>query len=461
MDTSPKKLPIKSCALWGSAGLADTFLTFGVTTLVMPIYNIGYGIDAVLLGWALAIPRIFDAITDPLIGLFSDNARTRFGRRRPFVFAGAILCAILFPFIWMPPSVGENAMLVYFTILMSCNAFFYTIFNVPYTALGYDMTKDYDDRTRLFAWRFYFGMGAGVSVHWLYKLCREFGETEIEGVKVVSAMIAAVVLCTGILPAIFCKEQLIDDSQPKASIGKAVKSCFKNRAFVVLMLTYLVVVTSMFSSAALALYINIYHVFEGNKDDAATLSGIAGTTTTVAAFIGMIIVKSISEKTGKKTTMIIALSTALVGTLGCWFTLTPKMPYLQLITAVILGFGVQGCWLLVSSLLGDVCDDDELRTGLRQEGFYSAASGFINKCAFACTAILSGYVLKFSGYVEGEEISAQVGENMKTIFIVIQSVGLLGGVGLMFLFPINRKKALETRLLLDERAASQSQSQEG
>ena len=454
MNTKQQKLSIRSCATWGSAGLADTFLTFGLTTLVMPIYNIGYGVDAVKLGWALAIPRILDAITDPLIGNFSDNIRTKYGRRRPFVFSGAILCAILFPFLWMPPQVSETMTLVYFTVLMCLNAIFYTIFNVPYTALGYDLTQDYDDRTRLFAWRFYFGMGAGITVHWLYKLCRMSGDSEVEGVKVVSAMIAVVVLCTGILPALFCKERIIPDSQPKANIKKAFKSCLKNKSFIFLMLTYIVVVTSMFSSAALALYINIYYVFEGNKDAAATLSGTSGTVTTIAAFCGMLIMKKLSEKTGKKTTMLISLTTALVGTLGCTFSLTPSMPYLQLSTAIILGIGVQGCWLLVSSLLGDVCDDDELRTGLRQEGFYSAASGFVNKVAFALTAILSGYVLKFSGYIEGQDVSPEVGANMKTMFITLQSLGLIAGIALMKAFPIDRAQALETRRILDRRASS-------
>ena len=88
-----KRLKTSKLALYGSAGLADTFLSFGVTTLVMPIYNIGLGVDAVLLGWALAVPRVIDAITDPLMGTISDNTRSRFGRRRQYIFAGALLCA--------------------------------------------------------------------------------------------------------------------------------------------------------------------------------------------------------------------------------------------------------------------------------------------------------------------------------------------------------------------------------
>jgi len=451
-----KKQPIQriktsTCALYGTAGLADTFLTFGITTLIMPIYNIGLGVNAVMLGWALAIPRILDAITDPLMGNISDNTRSRFGRRRQYVFAGAVLCALLFPFIWMPPAGSQNVVLAYFVGVMCLHAVFYTMFNVPYTALGYEVTPDYDERTRLFAWRFYFATAAGVAVQWLYKLCLMSGETEVEGVRVVSLLIAVVVLGTGILPAIFTRERDVVQFQPKVKLFSAMKCALQNRAFLILMVSYIIIVTTMFSCGALTLYINIFYIFGGDKSAAGTLTGLAGSVMIGAAFLGMLLMKKISELTGKKTAMLISLSIATAGTVVSWFTLTPKMPYLQMVSGVILGVGVQGCWLLVSSMLGDVCDDDERRTGLRQEGLYSSVSGFVNKAAFAFTAVLSGYVLKFSGYIAGETVGPEIGYRMKVIFVVMQTAGLLLGLLLMALFPINRKRAEETRRILDER----------
>lgn len=445
------RIKTSTCALWGSAGLADTFLSFGITTLIMPIYNIGLGIDAVLLGWALAIPRLLDAITDPLMGNISDNTRSRFGRRRQYIFAGTILCAVLFPFIWMPPSASDNTILAYFVGVMCLHSIFYTIFNIPYTALGYEITSDYDERTRLFAWRFYFATAAGVTIQWLYKLCLVAGETEVEGVRVVSVVIAAVVLITGIIPALFTRERETIENQEKVNLLKSLKCAVQNRAFLTLMIAYITIVTTMFSCGALTLYINIFYIFGGDKDAAGTLTGIAGSAMIGAAFIGMLIMKKISELTGKKAAMLISLGLAISATAISWFTLTPKMPYLQIVSGVILGMGVQGCWLLISSMLGDVCDDDERRTGLRQEGLYSAVSGFVNKLAFAFTAISSGYVLKFSGFVEGEAVSPEIGYRMKVIFISLQATGLLVGLLMMALFPIGRKRAEETRRILDER----------
>jgi len=448
-----KKMPTKVCALYGTAGLADTFLTFGITTLVMPIYNIGLGVDAVMLGWALAIPRILDAVTDPLMGNISDNTRSRFGRRRQYVFTGAVLCALLFPFIWTPPAGSQNLILTYFVVAMCLHSIFYTIFNVPYTALGYEITPDYDDRTRMYAWRFYFATIAGATTHWLYKLCRVVGEDEVTGIRIISWGIAAIVLVFGIIPALFTHEKEVVHDQEKVGFAKSIGCMLKNRPFVILMSAYTIIVTTYFSAAALILYINIFYIFGGDKDAAGTLTGIAGSLGVLAAFIGMLIMKKVSEATGKKTAMIISLSVAILSTLMAWFTLTPSMPYLQIASSMMMGVGSMGCWLLVSSILGDVCDDDELRTGLRQEGLYSAASGFVNKIAFAFTAITTGYILKFSGYVEGMEPDPEVGVNMKVIFISVQTIGLLAGLFVMIIFPINRKRAEETRRLLDERKA--------
>ena len=446
-----QRLKTSTCALWGSAGLADTFLTFGITTLIMPIYNIGLGIDAVLLGWALAVPRIFDALLDPLVGNISDNTRSRFGRRRQYIFAGAVSSALLFPFIWMPPVASTGIVLAYFIGVMCLHGFFYALFNVPYTAMGYEVTTDYDDRTRLFAWRFYFATAAGVAVQWLYKLCLMAGGNEVKGIRVVSLVIAAVVLGAGILPALFTKEKQMVAAQPKVNLFSALKCAAKNRAFLTLMAAYIIIVTTMFSCGALTLYINIFYIFGGDKSAAGTLTGLAGSVMIGAAFLGMLLMKKISELTGKKTAMLISLGTAIMGTVVSWFTLIPQMPYLQIVSGVILGIGVQGCWLLVSSMLGDVCDDDERRTGLRQEGLYSSVSGFVNKAAFALTAITSGYVLKFSGYVGGEEVSPMIGYRMKVIFVVMQTIGLLVGLLLMAQFPIGRKRAEETRRILDQR----------
>ena len=199
------------------------------------------------------------------------------------------------------------------------------------------------------------------------------------------------------------------------------------------------------------IYSNIFYVFDGDKDSAATVAAVVGTILIASAFVGMLLVKKLSELTSKKTAMIASMSAALFAVLLSWFTLTPEMPYLQIVHTVIMGMGVQGGWLLFSSLLGDVCDEDQRNTGLRQEGIYSAVMGFCNKCAGAFVGIGAAYMLEFSGYVAGMDPDPEVGYRMKVIFVAMQAVGLLVAIVLMALFPIGRKRAEETRRILDER----------
>ncbi len=453
-----KRIKTSTCALYGTAGLADTFLSFGIATLLMPIYNIGMGVDAKLLGLGMIIPRVLDAITDPLMGNISDNTRSRFGRRRQYVLAGVVLCALLFPFIWTPPAASQNVILAYLTGTMCLHSVFYTVFGVPYTALGYEITTDYDERTRLFAWRFYFATAAGVTTQWLYKLCLMAGDTEVEGVRIVSWVIAAIVLVFGIIPPLFTREKEVVESQDKVNLFKALGSVVRNRAFVIMMISYIIVVTLLFSTGSLGLYINIFYVFDGAKDDAATVMSVVGTVLIAFAFLGMLLMKKVSELTGKKAAILIAMGTALFGVLLSWFTIRPNTSSiwwhsaaLQCIHSIFMGVGVQGCWLLFSSILGDVCDDDELRTGLRQEGVYSAVNGFVNKCANALVILGAAFMLEFAGYVAGTDPTPKIAFKMKVIFIAVQAIGLAIGFALMVSFPISRRRAEETRRILDER----------
>jgi len=162
--------------------------------------------------------------------------------------------------------------------------------------------------------------------------------------------------------------------------------------------------------------------------------------------------------TGKKAAILIAMGISLFGVLLSWFTLRPNTSgiwwhsvALQCIHSIFTGAGVQGCWLLFSSIIGDVCDDDELRTGLRQEGVYSAVSGFVNKCAGALVILGAAFMLEFAGYVGGTDPTPEIALKMKTVFIVVQVVGLTAGLALMAFFPIGRKRAEETRRILDDR----------
>jgi len=139
---SSTRVPLSRKLIWGSGGAADNILYNGMNSLVLPIFNVGLGVDAVKLGFAIGLPRILDAITDPLIGNFSDNLRTRWGRRRPLIFLGVIFAALLVGLLFSPPrSFGEEQLFWWFLIVCALFYVAYTFFMIPYSALGLEINR--------------------------------------------------------------------------------------------------------------------------------------------------------------------------------------------------------------------------------------------------------------------------------------------------------------------------------
>jgi GPH family glycoside/pentoside/hexuronide:cation symporter len=442
-----ERVPLTRRIAWGIGGLADNFMMNTMILLAMPIYNIALGMSPALLGMALFIPRFIDAIADPLMGNISDNTRSRWGRRRPYILIGAVLSAVLLPLLWMPPSHSEKVMFWYFLIMGIIYSIAYTVFVIPYTALGYELSNDYDERTRVLAWRMYIGLVAGLSLPWLYKLCLlpVFGGDSVRGAQVVSLGIALVIIVSGTLPALLLREK------PTALEQKKIR---------ILIITYIIIICGIFTSSALALYVNIYIVCNGDKAQAASLYGISGTFQACASYISLPLITWVSTRWGKRHGMTTGLVLTAIGTLSLWFTMIPSAPYLQFVSFFVFGLGTQGCWLMVSSMVADICDEDELHTGLRREGVYGAVTSFALKLALAITALTSAATLALSGYdatlaEKTHSIDPLIAIKIKALYVGVQTLSIVIAIVLFRCYPITRQRAEETRRILDERHATE------
>ena len=447
------KVSLGKKLLWGAGGAADNILYNGIATLVLPIFNVGLGVDAVKIGLAMGIPRLLDALTDPLIGNLSDNTRSRWGRRRPYIFFGAVVAGTLLAVLFNPLKGLSHEGLFWWLLIVA--SLFYVVFVIPYSAMGLEITSDYNERTRVLAWRPYMGLLVGLGVPWLYKLCFILGNTEAEGARTVAVIMGVLAIGLGILPALFITEHVPQSTSPHMPLLHALKVTFSNSSFLLLSASTLCILLGIFLASPLGLYVSIYHVFGGNKEMASMLGGWSGTASMAAGLAGLPLATWLAKRLGKRHATLTLLLLGLLSVPLVWWMFTPENPWLQIVPGFIFGLAINGSFLIGVSMLCDVCDDDELKTGHRREGMYSASLEFGKKCAIALSTIVVGYLLLAVGFDEKAATqSTQTTTSLRIGYMIVLGVPMIIASVFIYFFPITHQRATENRRLLDERLAA-------
>ncbi len=445
--------------------MADFLFLSMPTNMALPVYAKHLGMDTGLLGLANAIPRIVGAVADSLMGGLSDNTRTRWGRRKPFILAGALVGAFLLPWMWSPPAeYGSWGMFLYISILFSIYAVVYSVFFVPYQALGYELTDDYDERTRVQAWKGYVSGIGFFMAPWFFWFCtRDVFPNMLVGVRWLSVLTGSVIIIGALLTVLFCKEKASVQRQEKVKLWPALKLTFSNRPFVLLQGAVVFMGVAISCGGTVGFYLLLDFVCRGDEKFFGLLGGVTGTVANVMTYVGMALGVWISTHLGKRTTGLIGLFLLLVGGLAVgvflapyypWMTWLPRQyhPWLTMIPGIIMNLGLQACNLMFSSMTADVCDEDEIKTGLRREGAYVAVAGVFQKITAIAVLIGGGFLPYLAGYVNMtiKPTEPQL-EAMKWILVAVQCVATVAACAFLFYYPITRRRAEETRRILDGR----------
>jgi GPH family glycoside/pentoside/hexuronide:cation symporter len=419
--SNSEKLSIMQMLAYGAGGIIPIALFNSVGILIGLMGNISLGLSAFWLGLILIIPRLWDAISDPFIGHLSDNTRTKWGRRRPFLLWGGILTAILFVVLWWIPK-GETVaqwfpsesgyqtfQLIY--ILITLLLFFTAVnlFEIPHGALGMEMTSDYHERTKLFSIKSLVGNLFAMSTPWLFWMAnREYfkgpGGTEMDGMRYVSLFIAALLIPLSIWWFFKLKEPKFYQvkEQQKNNFWKDMKMVVRNRNFIFLTLTIFTLAMGFNFVSLLGSYIPIFYIFGGDKDLGSAILGINGTVWAITGMLAVLPLNIISPKFGKRNTLIIAISLMVLAQLSKIVCYNPEHPYLIVIPTVLLSAGMLFFFTLGSSMVGDICDEEELKTGQRSEGsFYSVFWWFI-KMGSALASFVAGALIVYTMFDESQ-----------------------------------------------------------
>lgn len=342
-----------------------------------------------------------------------------------------------------------------FALLCMLFYFSFSVFVIPYSGLGIELTDGYAERTNLQIYRLVASFCASLLVGYLYLWSQMagawLGGDEVLGVRVVGLCIGLLVLISTMLPAILCRERFaaIERKKEHLSLLMAIKLTAVNRSFRMLMGSVFAVFMGLFFSLPFMTYIGIYYVCQGDKMLAAEIGGVMTVVQVTGQFLAMPLISWASERVDKKVILFAGLFISIIGYASSWWLFTPENPWLQIIPVVVAAWGLCACWAVNGSFAADICDEDELNTGHRREGVYSAVFALVYKSAIGIVALGSGALLAWAG-VAGQEsmLSADTLLTVRIAYLAIP-VGFLSlAIISMWYYPLTRQRVEAIQLQL-------------
>ncbi|KZX93462.1 sugar transporter [Erythrobacter sp. HI0019] len=402
----------------GSGAAAFGIKNGGFDYFLLLFYGTVIGLEPGLVGLAILIALVVDAISDPLVGYWSDNFRSRWGRRHPFMYAAALPVALSYFLLWNPPDWGQTGLFVYLTVLAVLIRTFITFYETPSSALIPELTTDYADRTSLQAYRLLFGWSAGTGmsvVMFGVLLTGPLGMRDPDAYATYGIIASLLIFATIMMSALGTHSRIPYLHQPvgtgeRYSVGRIFREMLQTlseKSFIALFLaTMLFAIASGLSAALAFLMLNYFWGFSEYQIFIWTCSVF------ISALLGFVLAPWATRRLGKKR------ATILLGVLA--FTIQP-MPVLlrlaglmpengdPLLFPLVLGVNVIDLALIIAvqvvsfSMIADLVESNELRTGRRSEGVYYAAVTFTRKTTQGLGVLAAGLILSFVNFPEGAE----------------------------------------------------------
>ncbi len=467
MSTTTQKVPLGQKIAFGVGMFANQMFP-----AILGIFMVVLVEDLKFTGlmWAMIylFPRLFDAITDPIMGFISDNTKSKWGRRRIYVLIGGFIMGVSYIFMWQ--LFKENTVQYNFWYFFLWSVVFYlglTFFSVPYVAMGYEMSDDFHERTSIMAIAQWIGQWAWViaPLFWIIMYDPEWFPSAEVAVRELAIWVAIPCAFCAMVPALFIKgESTVDkDYEPLnfANIGGSVKKilrsfveAFKIKEFRKLCGATFFIYNAFMAVSSLTFFVIVYKLFNGDAGASGiwvSLFGCLGALGTT--FIVIPIVATLAKKIGKKKAFMISQSISIVGYIMLYFLFVPGKPWLYIIALPFFSFGIGSLFTIMMSMTADVIDVDELNSGKRREGIFGAIYWWMVKFGFAIAGGLTGTILSVVGFDSALEVQPESAiTGLRLFFSGLPIIGTLIALYVMKDYNITEKRALEIRAALDKRA---------
>jgi GPH family glycoside/pentoside/hexuronide:cation symporter len=450
--TADSRLPVKTKLLFSTGDLSTS-----IPLAILMFFQLYFLTDVAGLrpsyaGWAIGVSRLWDAVNDPLIGLISDRLRTPWGRRRVLLLFGAVPLGLFFMLMWMIPALDQFWLAVYYAITFILFDTAFTVVHVGYNALTPEMTADYDERSSLNGYRMVFSIAGTLGAIIL---------ATVLGWRITDPRLLFLILGVGLglvsmIPPLIVfsitRERPSDKLPKSLPFGQALKQTLGNYPFRMVMGLYLLSWTTASILAAVLIYFSNYYLGVPEQANYFVL------TAQGSAILFIPVVVMLSRRLDKRRAFIIGSLTWMLVLLGI-SALQADQVSLAYLLAALAGFGIATAYVVPWSMVPDVVEYDEVRSGQRREGSYYSFASFFQKLATGVALWAMAQALALTGYITpdpGSPLPVQPEAAVSAIRIftgLVPAVLLLLAMIFAWKYPITRETHQSTLQELAEREA--------
>ncbi|MFL0356807.1 MFS transporter [Erythrobacter sp. GH1-10] len=388
----------------------------GFDYFLLLFYGTVVGLEPGLVGLAILIALLFDAVSDPLVGYWSDNLESRWGRRHPFMYAAAIPVAVTYFLLWNPPDLSQTGLFLYLTVIAVLIRTLITFYETPSSALMPELTRDYEERTSLQAYRLFFGwVGGNVMSILIFGvlLTGPLGLRDREGYETYGIIGGVLIFVAIMISALGTHHKIPSLSKPvRATEQFSLRRLFREmvetlseKSFIALFLSTVIFSIAAGLHAALAfLLLNYFWGFSEFQIFIWTITVI------LSAAMAFAIAPWATRRLGKKkATISLGLLAFTVQPLPVILRLFGLMPENgdPILFPLVLGINIIDLALIIAvqtvaySMIADLVESNQVKTGRRTEGVYYAAITFSRKTTQGLGVLAAGMILSIVAFPEG------------------------------------------------------------
>jgi glycoside/pentoside/hexuronide:cation symporter, GPH family len=400
----------------GVGALPDVFKDFAVKTFLLLYYNQVLGLPALYVSAALFLALLVDAITDPIVGSYSDAFRSRLGRRHPFMYASAVPLGICVYFLFAPPDISadlprEPLLLAWLLVFIIATRVSMTFFLVPWSALFAEFSDDYQERSAIVTYRFLMAWVGGIAFtfavySWVFPSSPAFalGQLDPEAYRTFAWVLALAIVAAVLTTTHFTRDQIPYLMQPQGEAARFklsqvvsdVRTALSNRDFLMLFMAVLASSVVIGTHGALEIYMRTYFW----ALDTGSLRWLSLSFT--GALLAFLTILPLQRRFDKKhllvgcSMLLLVQGMLLVG--GRFLDLLPangddRLLVLLVLDSVLRAYLATTALIMFVSMVADTLDVQELETGLRQEGVFNSALAFSSKATSGVGLLVAGALL--------------------------------------------------------------------